>query len=174
MVLKKIERSLLVATIALGCVGLLDRMVLPGWRAAAEDLRQRIASEEVNLRMGVAIQGRREAILADQQRYGEFLTAGASDREAVADLLQELEGIAQRSGVAILNLTPQRRSSKGSDQTGYTAYLKAEAGVEQIFNLLHEIQTSRLLITLDQLTLTPKNDEASTMKIETTVRMVVP
>lgn len=168
------ERLLWMVTIGLGTVFLVDRVLLSGMRAKSEALRREITTEEVGLRSGVGIQKRKGMIQGERQRYSGYLLPPASDRELIGTFLKETERIAQEAGAVILDLTPDNQPAKGAPYKLYKAQLKAEASVEQLLNFLYKLQTSRLLIKLDRFSITPKDERAALVRLETTISMAVP
>lgn len=168
------ERTLWIATVALGMLFLSDRVLLSGLRAKGETLRREITAEEVDLRSGVGLQKRRGTIQTDRQRYGHYLLPPASDRELIGKFLKETERIAQEAGAVILDLTPDNQPAKGAPYKLYKAQLKAEATIEQLLNFLYKLQTSRLLVKLDRFSVTPKDERAALVRLETTISMAVP
>lgn len=168
------ERLLWALTIGLGTVFLVDRVLLSGMRDKGEALRREITAEEVDLRSGVGIQKRKGIIQNERQRYGGYLLPAASDRELIGNFLKETERIAQEAGAVILDLTPDNQPVKGAPYKLYKAQLKAEATVEQLLNFLYKLQTSRLLVKLDRFSITPKDERASLVRLETTISMAVP
>lgn len=168
------ERILWVATISLGLLFLGDRVLLSGMRAKGETLKREITAKEVDLRSGVGIQKRKGMIETDRHRYGSYLLPPASDRELIGKFLKETERIAQEAGAVILDLTPDNQPAKGSPYKLYKAQLKAEATTEQLLNFLYKLQTSRLLVKLDRFSITPKDERAAVVRLETTISMAVP
>ncbi len=168
------QRLLWIATISLAVVFLGDRVLFSGMRAKNNALKRAITDEEVTLRSGVGIQKRRGLIETDQKKYAGYFLSAASDRELIAKFLKETERIAQEAGVSIVDLTPDNQPSKGVEYKLYKAQLKGEATVEQLLNLLYKLQTSRLLIKLERFSITPKDEHANAVRLETTISMAVP
>lgn len=168
------ERLLWVSTIGLAVLFLGDRLLLSGMRAKGEALRREITEAELTLRSGVGIQKRRGLIESEQKRYGGYFVQAASDRELIGTFLKETERIAQEAGAMIVDLTPDNQPAKAGNYKIYKAQLKAEASTEQLLNLLYKLQSSRMLIKLDRFSITPKDDRASLMRLETTISMAVP
>lgn len=171
---KRRQQTLLVIVIGLACVWLADRVLGVGLRTRRTTLRQHIASEEIALRTALVTQQRKEAIRTAYQQYAPYFAEGLTDRELMAEFLKETERIAQDSGVLIVNLSSDNVPSTGRDSTTYKAQLKVEASVQQLVNLLEKIQNSRLLITLDSFSLSPKDKEASSLTLEATIMLSVP
>lgn len=165
---------------AIVCVVILmfsvDKFLLSGLRLKASALSQKIKLDEAQLKTGINIQKRKDKIIAEYDKYKSYLDINSSfsDKEVATKFLKEIENIAQQSSVAIVNLTPQNQPVASKDHKSYKVELRVEANMEQLLNLLFKIQSSSLLIKLDTLSLTPKDEEASVLKIEATISMAVP
>ena len=168
------EKPLLFISMGLAVAYLSDRLLFSGLQTKNQTLRRQIAAEEVTLRMGVGIQKRKGTILNEQKKYAAYFLPAAPERELIAKFLKEAERIAQESGVTIADLTPENQPAKGSSVKTYKAQLKAEATVEQLLSFLSKLHTSRLLMRLERFSVTPKDEQASLLRLETTISMVVP
>lgn len=168
------ERLLWVVMGALAVAFLGERFLLSGVRTRNRTLRQQITAEEVKLRTSIGMQKRKAAILSDQRKYADYFLFPADDRERIAAFLKETERIAQESGAAIVDLIPDNQPSKVAGQTRYAAQLKVEASMAQFLTLLHHLQDSRFLIKVDRFSLTPKDEQASSLRVDTTISLVVP
>ena len=168
------EKLLWALTIGLGVLFASDRLLFSGLRTKSQTLHRKIAEEEVKLRMGVGIQKRKDTILNEQKKYALYLPPPAQERELIARFLKETERIAQESGVTIADLTPDNQPAKGMEYKIYKAQLKAESTMEQLLSFLYKLQTSRLPIKLDRFSIAPKDEQATTLRLETTISMAVP
>jgi len=171
---KKREKLLLIVVIGLAVCWLGERMLVGGLHRRLTTLQREIAAAEVELRTGLRVQQRKDLVLDESRRYSPYLLSGVPEREILARFLKEIEQLAHESGVSIVSFKPDNQPSKSHDFTAYKAQLRAEANVEQLLDLLAKIQNSRLLIKLDQFSLTPKNEQASILTLETTLSMAVP
>lgn len=95
-------------------------------------------------------------------------------RQIIEELLKETERIAKDLGVSIISLSPQEPSEQPKEYKKYKADLRMEGSLEQIINFLYKVGNSKLLIKLDRLSFSPKDEQASLLKAETTVSIAVP
>ena len=118
---------------------------------------------------------RSDQIIAEYKDYEEYLNIEKlPDKEVFTKFLKEVESIAQESGISILNLAPQNTPEVALGYKKYNADLRAEAKLEQLFNFLDKIDQSTFLIRLDKLSLVPKDEQASALRMETVISIVVP
>ena len=171
---KGMERWLLIAAVILGGLFFLDRVVFSGVRAKAQALRQEITTEEVNLRAGMGIQKRKDLIVRDRKQLAPYFLTLTDDRQILATFLKETERIAKDTGVTVIDFTPETVSDKPVETRMFRAKLRAEATNQEVLTFFSKIEQSQLLIRVEQFSLTPKDDQASTLRLETTISLAVP
>ncbi|MCX5696836.1 MAG: type 4a pilus biogenesis protein PilO [Candidatus Omnitrophica bacterium] len=173
--LKNREKILVGAIGALIFIFLTERIFLSGLRGKMQGLRQQIKLEESRITEGVNIEKRKDLITADYDSYKDYLNIEKlPDKELFTNFLKEIESIAKESGISIINLAPQNTPEVALGYKKYNADLRAEAKLEQLFNFLGRINQSRLLIKLDKLSLIPKDEQVSALRMETVISIVVP
>ena len=107
-------------------------------------------------------------------RSRSYLKVGeVPERQIIEELLKEIERICKDSGVSIINLSPQeaKEESKGKK---YKADLRIEGSTEGILSFLYKTETSKLLLKLDRLSVGPKDEQASVLRLEATVSVSIP
>jgi len=138
-----------------------------------KQLKQQTKLAEANLKKGLEMQKQKDMISSDYDKYQAFLIIEKMEqRQIIEELLKEVERIAKDSGASILNLSPQEAAEQAKGR--YNADLRIEANAEQILNFLYKIQESKLLIKLDKISVSPKDEQASTLKAEATISIAVP
>ena len=170
-------RQKILIYITCGIVGvfLMERFFFTSLRSKAKELNRQIKAEEANLKIGLEIQKRKERATKDYQDYRSFLSATEkSEKELFTGFLREIENLAQKSGLSILNLTPKNEPQNLKDYKKYTAELRAEASLENFIKFLEDLQNNSLLIKLDKLALTPKDEQGNILKLDATVSISIP
>ena len=153
----------------------MERFFFASLRAKGKVLNQQINAEEANLKIGLEIQKRKERATKDYQDYRSLLSAAEKpEKEIFTGFLREIENLAQKAGLSILNLTPKNEPQNFKDYKKYTADLRAEASLENFIKFLEDLQNSSLLIKLDKLALTPKDEQAVILKLDATVSISIP
>jgi Tfp pilus assembly protein PilO len=176
--MKELTRSQKILAYAAGgiiCVFLIEKFFFAGLRDKINTLNQQIKKEEVDLRIGIDIQKRKDSVLKDYNNYKDYLSRqNIPVKEIFTGFLKEIEKLAQESGLSIINLTPQNEPQKIKDYTKYNADLKAEAPLGKFFDFLNRIQNDKMLVKLDKLSLSPKDEQANLLKIEATISITIP
>ena len=138
-------------------------------------MRQQIKLEEADLRAALEMGQQKDLIMDERLKYKDYLFSdkNVSDDEEIATFLREVETMVSASGLSIVSLTPQSQAEKGGAYKKYDAQLRVEGAPEKIYNFIYKIQNSRLLMSLSNITVTPKNPEANLLKLETTISLTV-
>jgi len=169
------QKILIYATCGIIGIFLMERFFFASLRSKAKELNRQIKVEEANLKIGLEIQKRKERATKDYQDYRSFLSAAEKpEKELFTGFLREIENLAQKSGLSILNLTPKNEPENLKDYKKYTAELRAEASLENFIKFLEDLQNNSLLIKLDKLALTPKDEQATVLKLDATVSISIP
>jgi len=169
------QKILAYVVIGIVFVFLVERLFLSGLRGRLRGIAKEIKVEEARLRKILGVQNAKDRLSLDQKNYQGYLkTKKPEDSEATAELLKEVERLAKEAGLSVVNLNPQPAGEEKTEVRQYKADLRVEANIEQVLNFLNRVQESKLLIKVDKLTLAPKDEQASLLKMEATLSMAVP
>jgi len=171
--LKGKQKILVYVVVGILVYAFIGRFIFFGLGARLKQLKQQTKLAEANLKKGLETQKRKDIISSDYDKYHLFLAIEKMEqRQIIEELLKEVERIAKDSGASLLNLSPQEATEQ--DKRRYKADLRIEASAEQILNFLYKIQESKLLIKLDKISVSPKDEQASMLKAEATISIAVP
>jgi len=170
------KKIFIIAGFAITIFVLMTRFVFVELITRSSRLGREIKLAEANLKKGILLQKKKDIITSDIKKYQSYLLGErtADEQDIVEALLKEVERLAKESGVSIINLSPQEKSEKVDDVTKYKADLRVESKLSQLYNLIYKIQQDSLLIGLDRITITPKDEDANTIKAECTISLDVP
>lgn len=176
MKIKNRERILIYVIAALVLFFLIERFLFSGLRGKSKMVLQQIKVEEARLKAGLDIQNRKDKIAAECKELKPYLekVEGVSEQEVFARLLKEVEKSAQDAGISILNLAPQNEIQDTAEYVKYDAEFRAEGSLTQVFNFINRIQNDPLLIKLDRFSISPKDEQATVVKIEAIISLAVP
>lgn len=176
MKINKREKLLIYAVAGVILVFLIERFLFSDIRGKGKVMSQRIKIEESRLQAGLDIQKRKDKITAEYKELKPYLekAEGISAREIFAKFLKEAEKVAQEAGVSIVSLSPQDEPEDEPEDIKYNADLRAEGNLNQVLSLMNKIQKSDLLIKIDKISMSSKDERASTIKIDAVLSMVAP
>jgi len=169
------QKILLYAGAGLVAVIFIGRFLFVGLAGSLKKLDCQIKIEEQKLKNVAAIQKSKDAIIADYDRLKPHIDIEKTpERQIIEELLKEVEKIAKDSGGSVLNLSPQAQIEETKTCKKYKADLRMEANVEQVINFLYGVQNSRLLIRVDRMSLSPKDEQATTLRVDMALSLAVP
>ena len=171
--LKGKQKFLLYAVISVLVCIFMGRFIFLSLGVRLKQLKQQTKLAEAKLKKGLEIQKQKDIISSDYDKYHVFLAVEKMEqRQIIEELLKEIERIAKDSGASLINLSPQEAAEQ--DKGRYKADLRMEANAEQILNFLYKIQESKLLIKLDKISVSPKDEQASALKVDATISIAIP
>jgi len=166
--LAKRERNILYACIALFSLFILERIVLKPFADKISDLDREIQSKEAKLIKGLRAESQRDQILNEYKKYEGYLKVKASDEENVSEFLRELEKLARESAMSVSDIKPQA-NNKRSAYKEYIVELRAEAQLKDVVTFLYRLNNSALLLRVEKMALTLKDENAETLKVNMTI-----
>jgi len=174
--LKKGQKTIVYAVAAVLGIFLIERFFFAGLREKIKGLNQQIKLEETNLKIGMSMRKQKDKISNENSRYKTYLeiTDSTSEREIITRFLKEVEKVADDSGISVINLSPENQIDKLKNCKKYNADLRAEGPEDKIFNFLNKIQASNLLVEVDKFSIVSKDEQADSLRLETTISIVVP
>lgn len=139
-----------------------------------KELSKKISFQELAVRKGLNIQKSKDRIAQEYKEYSKFLIKDTNDRDIIAGFLKEIEKITQESGLSVVNLAPEEKIVLAKEYKEYKANLRMEGSMEKLLNFLNKVQNSSLLIKLSKLSFISKDEQASVLRIDVTVSLIVP
>jgi Tfp pilus assembly protein PilO len=95
-----------------------------------------------------------------------------SDDEQVTQVLKELESLASKSSVYLVDMKPGGIKESGSSKR-ILINLNCEAQMEQLVDFMYNMENSSSLISIEKYQLTPKAKESSVAKCNISVYKVI-
>lgn len=149
-----------------------ERFFISGLYCRFSDLHRRVKLAESELKKAIAIQKTKDKITADYEESKPYLElAAAGEKQVIAQLLKEIESIISASGGTVVNLNPQEKSDKANV---YKADFRLELTFRQLIKFLSEVERSKLLIKLDKIAVTSKDEAAAALRIDGVVSITIP
>lgn len=87
--------------------------------------------------------------------YGDYIKIKGSGEEAQASVLQEIESLARRAGVTLLNIVPTNLENKDF-YSQFGIRIELEAGILPLCRFLYEMQNSKQLLGTERLNISAK------------------
>ncbi|UCD14900.1 MAG: hypothetical protein JSV34_04025 [Candidatus Omnitrophota bacterium] len=172
MTLTKGQKIIIYVIIGIVIVFFVERFFISGLRSRLTSLNRKVRLAESELRKAMAIQKTKDKIVEDYQRTKPYLEMKAEgDKQIVAQLLKEIESIIRISGGTVVSLNPGERISEANV---YSADFRLEVTFSQLLKFLNAIEESKLLIKLDKISITSKDEKAALLRVDGTVSITIP
>lgn len=168
------KREKLVLYGAVACISLLflDNSVVNPIVSKMEKLRKDIKEARLGIKRNTRILARKDKILAEREKYAPYFAQYQSTDEEMASLLKEIESLANKSSVYLIDIKPAGvEAVEGT--TKFFINLNCEAQLEQLFKFMYSIEESSRLLTIEKYRIAPKSQESSIARCGISISKVV-
>lgn len=170
MNLKKNELLLLYSIGGLLALLIIPRVIFGPFADKLSGLTRDVTLGEARLKKSVSLAAGKESIIKEYEKYATYFSLqGLSDEEAVANFLKEIERISRVSGLAILDMKPQKETQADKFSKQYQISVKAEGTMTQLVGFLHELAGSPVLFSVEKMTVVPKQEDSPELSISLTI-----
>jgi hypothetical protein len=128
-------------------------------------------NEEINNK-SLRILAQKDKISAESQEYSSFVTKGVSEEEEFTSFLRDVEDLANKNSVYLVDLKPGGAKEVGSAKK-YIVLLNCEAQMEQIVNFMFNIENSDKLLTIEKYQINPKSKESTVAQCNMAISKIV-
>ena len=149
------ERAIFYGVVAVVAAVAGERFIYQPTVARLHELDEEILATEGQVRRNLREIATRETVRAAYEQYATHAASAGSDEEEMARLLGEIEGLAGTSGVSLLDVR-SRPASVTELGKHYPVEIEAETGMAALMGFLHGLQSSKNLLRVKQLRVTPK------------------
>jgi hypothetical protein len=153
---------------------IVDKSVLSVFRQKLSSVNREITLMEETLKNALLLQSQSGHIKKAYNEYLSYIDISGDDRNIIASFLREIEKITHASKISLANLNPENEPIKDEYSKRFKADLRFEAQAEQLFDFLKRIQESPLLIRVERLSLTARDELAAALRVEVTLSMSLP
>lgn len=156
----KRERILVYATVIIVLLASTERLVFHPIVSRFKELDEEILLKERQLRKNLRDVAARETVRNASSLYANYALSAGSDEEVMARLLNEIEGLARKSGLSLANMKP-RPAGKTDVGKQYPVEVEVEAEMASLMKFIHGLHSSKHLLRVKQLRLVPKGSRTA-------------
>jgi hypothetical protein len=173
--LGKRERLLVYPVVALAVLFMINYFFVIPMRRKLDAVDVVIRKQETELSRALGIGQRKDQILRDYAAYKKYVQPpqDSSAPEIATRFLKEIERIAKESGVSILSLSPEESLISSGDKRVHSAELNAEGDAWKFYDFLDKLQSSSLLMKLEEFSLTAKDGESGFLRMNMKISLAV-
>ena len=157
--LSKREKLILYLSAFFISLTLIDRLVIDPISSKIKSLDDEIAKKEQAIVQAGRIVSQKDKIESAKAAYGSFLAESGSGEE-MALLLKEIEAMANKSSVYLLDLKPAGLKEVDGLKK-YLIALNCEAQMEQLVDFMYAIESSPRLLTIEKYNISQKARDSS-------------
>lgn len=170
--LSKRERNILYATVTIVSLVIFERLIVHPIFFKMALLDKAVKDSEANVKKNMRIMAQKESILSEGARYASFASSEESEEEGMTSTLKEVENIAGKSSVYLIDMKPVGVKNIGPTKK-FTVNLNCEGLMEQISGFMFNIENSDKILTIEKYQINPKSKESSVAKCAITVSKII-
>jgi len=170
--LSKREQFILYAAVFFISMALLDRAIVEPIFSRMQSIDKEIQEKESAIRRSVHVLAQKDRISSEITKYSSFLSTAKTEEEEMTSLLKEIENLANKSSIYLIDMKPAAIKDLGSSKK-YLINLNCEAQMEQITDFMYNIENSSKLFTIDKYQISPKSKETSVAKCSISISKIV-
>lgn len=158
--MSKREKIVFYATVFFVTLTLLDRLVINPISSKMQSLDKEIALRESEIKKSTHILAQKDRISVETAKYTPYTGSDKTEEEEVTSLLKEIESIADKSLVYLIDMKPAG-VKEVSGAKKYLVNLNCEAQMEQITVFMYAIESSSKLLVIEKYQIGPKSKDSS-------------
>lgn len=169
--LSKREKLIFYLSVFFVSLTLLDRLVISPVSSKMRALDKEIQDKETGIKRDIKILAQKDRIAAESTKYNSFLDKTKSEEEETSSLLKEIESLAGKSTVYLIDMKPGGVKEVGQSMK-YLVNLNCEAQMEQLVDFMYDIENSLKLLIIEKYEISPKTRESSVARCSMTVSKI--
>lgn len=170
--LSKKDKLLLYVAIIIVSLLLFDWLVIRTFSGLTAGLDKQIQDKEAQIRTDLKILAQKQRIEIQRANYGSYLGLGTTDNEEFTLILKEVETLANKAGINLVDMKPGGVKESGSSKK-YQITLNCEGTMEKIAEFMYEVETAKKLFTVEKYEMTPKSKDTALVKCSMTISNLV-
>jgi Tfp pilus assembly protein PilO len=151
---------------------LFERLMINPIYSKIKSFNEEINKREARINKSLRILAQKDKISAESQEYSSFVTKGVSEEEEFTSFLRDVEDLANKNSVYLVDLKPGGAKEVGSAKK-YIVLLNCEAQMEQIVNFMFNIENSDKLLTIEKYQINPKSKESTVAQCNMAISKIV-
>ncbi|MCM8797551.1 MAG: type 4a pilus biogenesis protein PilO [Candidatus Omnitrophica bacterium] len=170
--LSKRERIIFYLAASFISLTLLDRLIISPIHSKIKSLNEEIQERESAIKKNLHILSQKDRISSEILKYASFLNSAKSEEEEITALLKEIEDLANKSSIYLVDMKPAGLKSTDSSKK-YLISLNCEAQMEHLSDFMYNIENSNKLLIIERYQISPKSKESSVATCSISVAKIV-
>ncbi len=170
--LSKNEKKLFYLAVLFVSLVLFDVLIISPIFSKMKFLDKEIRDKSFGIKKYSHILSQKDRISAERDKYNSFAASMKSEDEEITVLLKEIETMAEKSSVYLVDMKPVESKGTG-EQNKYLVNINCEAQMEPLVTFMYSIENSTRLLTIDRYEISPKSKESSIVKCSMSISKII-
>lgn len=157
--LNRREKNILAASIAVIIIAVGYKAIVEPILADNDSLNQQITLTRLKLRNYLRLLNQKDVLQAEYAKISNLAGMPKEGEDVSTGVLEEIEELAKKSDVRIIDMRPQIQKSPASKEN--SVELRAEGDMESYLKFIYSIENSMVLLQIKRFQLSSKLDSAN-------------
>jgi Tfp pilus assembly protein PilO len=166
------EKIVFYCAVAFLSVAALDRLIIGPVASRMSQLDERIGVQTDMIKKNVRIVAEKDRVQAMAKEYSVYSHKAATNEEEVAYLLGEVERLARKASLYIVDMKPLGMTEDDTSRK-YSVDLNCEGQLEQLIGFMHEVESSSRLLVVESFNFSPKSKDSSVAKCNMRISNII-
>ncbi len=167
------EKKVFYAACIIVCLALFDRTIIGPIAQETAIMQDKIVSQTGLIKKNLLILGYKDKMLETYADYSKYFSDEAlTQEERIAIILNDVENLADTSGIALTNINPVKTDETKANLK-YTLTVECLGSMSEFMNFVYGIDNSESLIRVQSFTLTPKDRETYEVKSKIVIEKLI-
>ena len=158
--LSKREKLIFYGAATFVSLAMIDQLIVTPIYSKITSLNKEVVDKEAGIKKNLRILSQKDRIVEERNRYASLLNKFESGEEDITALLKEVEVLAGKNSVYLIDIKPVGLESE-EGQEKYLVRLNCEAEMTGIFSFIYSVESSDKLLTVEDYKITPKSPGSS-------------
>lgn len=170
--MSKSEKMFFAVTVFFVGAALADRAMIAPIASRIQLLDEKINTQTELIKKNVRIVAEKDRVKATAKEFSVYSRKAATQEEEVAFLLGEVENLARKNSLYIVDMKPlAMQEDKGSRK--YSVDLNCEAQMDQLISFMHDVENSQKLFVVESFNITSKSKDSSIAKCNLRISNII-
>jgi cell division protein FtsL len=171
--LSKREKVVFYVTCLFLFLVVLDKLVIYPVYSKVISLNKEIKDKETGITQDLRILSQEQRIILETKKYASYLSNPESDEEAITSFLKEIENLANKSSLYIVDMKPAGVKSEKGNTRKFQLSLNCEGQMEQLIEFMFSVENFDSLLNIERYQINPKTKDSSTVQCTITISKII-
>lgn len=171
--LSKREKTILYTTCIFLSLVALDRLVVYPVYSKISALNKQIKEGQEGIIRSMRMLSQKEKIELETKKYASYLNSPESEEEVITSFLKEVESLANRSSLNIIDMKPGGVTLSKDKTKKFQLILNCEGQMEQLIEFMYNIENMNSFLNIERYQVSPKSKDTGIVQCAITISKVI-